>query len=115
MLVVAEDFDEIAGIGKTAAVSDLCDGFIRVGKLFTGYFDPVIVQVIHGSTVGKFFKIAAEIAGIQIRAPCKGSKLQIFAIVIFNHGKDRFQAGKTPGFPGKGIFLIIVPGEKSSE
>ncbi len=112
MLVVAEDFDEIAGIGKTAAVSDLCDGFIRVGKLFTGYFDPVIVQVIHGSAVGKFFKIAAEIAGIQIRAPCKGSKLQIFAIVIFNHGKDRFQAGKNAGIPGKGHFPDNRAGRK---
>lgn len=42
-----ENFDKIAGIGKAAAVGDLGNALIGIGKLFTGNLDAVIVQIIH--------------------------------------------------------------------
>ena len=115
MFVVPKYFNKIAGIGKTAAVGDFCNGFICVGELFTGHLDSIVVQIIHGCAVSKFFEVTTEITGVQVRAPGEGSEIQIFAVVFFDHGKDRLQAGKTPGFPGNGIFLVIVPGKQRSK
>ena len=90
MLIVPENFDKVAGIIETAAMGDLCDRFICVGKLLAGYLDPVIIQIIHRCAVGKFFEITAKIAGSQVRTSGKGGKTQIFIVAFLNQGKDGF-------------------------
>lgn len=90
MFVVPENFDKVTGVVETAAMGDLCDRFVCIRELFAGHLDPVIIQIIHGRTVGKFFEIAAKIAGIQICTPGKSCKVQIFIVVFLDQGKDRF-------------------------
>lgn len=93
-----ENFDKIAGIGETAAVGDLGNALIGIGKLFTGNLDAVIIQIIHWRAVGEFLEIAAEITGIQVRTAGEGIKRQVFAVMFFDKGKNRLQAGKMTGF-----------------
>ena len=64
LLIMPENFDKIAGIGKAAAVGDLGNALIGIGKLFAGNLDAVIIQIIHWRAVGEFLEIAAEITGI---------------------------------------------------
>ena len=66
LLIMPKNFDKIAGIGKTAAVGDLGNALIGIGKLFAGNLDAVIIQIIHWRAVSEFLKIAAEITGIQV-------------------------------------------------
>ena len=47
LLIMPENFDKIAGIGKAAAVGDLGNALIGIGKLFTGNLDAVIIQIVH--------------------------------------------------------------------
>ena len=61
LLIMPENFDKIAGIGKAAAVGDLGNALIGIGKLFTGNLDAVIIQIVHWRAVGEFLEITAEI------------------------------------------------------
>ena len=54
LLIMPENFDKIAGIGKAAAVGDLGNALIGIGKLFTGNLDAVIIQIVHWRAVGEF-------------------------------------------------------------
>lgn len=98
LFIMPENFDKIAGIGETAAVGDLGNALIGIGKLFTGNLDAVIIQIIHWRAVGKFLEIAAEITGIQVRTAGEDIKRQVFTVMLFDKGKNRFQAGKTTEF-----------------
>lgn len=98
LFIMPENFDKIAGIGETAAVGDLGNALIGIGKLFTGNLDAVIIQIIHWRAVGEFLEIAAEITGIQVRTAGEGIKRQVFAVMFFDKGKNRLQAGKMTGF-----------------
>lgn len=98
LLIMPENFDKIAGIGKAAAVGDLGNTLIGIGKLFAGNLDAVIIQIVHWRAVGEFFEIAAEITGIQVRTAGEDIKRQVFAVTFFDKGKNRLQVGKTTGF-----------------
>ena len=43
------------------SISDFRNGFIRIGKLFTGGLHTVIIQVIQRCAMSQFAEIAAEI------------------------------------------------------
>ena len=98
LLIMPENFDKIAGIGKAAAVGDLGNALIGIGKLFTGNLDAVIIQIVHWRAVGEFLEITAEITGIQVCTAGEDIKRQAFTVMLFDKGKNRFQAGKTTGF-----------------
>lgn len=98
LLIMPENFDKIAGIGKAAAVGDLGNALIGIGKLFTGNLDAVIIQIVHWRAVGEFLEITAEITGIQVCTAGEDIKRQVFTVMLFDKGKNRFQAGKTTRF-----------------
>ena len=59
--VLFEGADKIAQVIETVPVGDLRDGIIGGGQLAAGLFDPLAVQVIHGSLMSHLGKEPAEI------------------------------------------------------
>ena len=64
-LIFFECPDKIAQIVETISICDLRDRVISGGKLITGLFDPLAVEIIHRGLVGHLGKEPAEIE-IQI-------------------------------------------------
>ncbi len=76
---------------EAAVISDFRNGFIRIGKLFTGGLHTVIIQVIQRCAMSQFAEIAAEIISVHIGAGCQIGKPDIFRIMIINKGEYFFQ------------------------
>ena len=62
-LVLFEGTDKIAQIVETISICDLRDRVISGGKLITGLFDPLVIQVIHWCLMRHLGKEPAEIFG----------------------------------------------------
>ena len=62
-LVLFKCPDKITQVIKSVPVGDLRDGIIGGSQLAAGLFDPLTVEIIHGSLMGHFRKEAAEILG----------------------------------------------------
>ena len=60
-LVLFEGADKIAQVIEAVPVGDLRDGIIGGSQLAAGLFDPLAVEVIHGSLMSHLGKEPAEI------------------------------------------------------
>ena len=71
-LVFFKGLDKVAYIVKSAAHPDIRDGVVRGGKLEACLFDPIIIQIINGSTVRHLPEIPAEVFSVH---PCRPGKV----------------------------------------
>ena len=91
MFIVPENLDKIAGILKAAFIGDFTHCFIGVGQAFTGRFDSIIIQVVHGRTVSDLLEVTAEIVWRHIHACGEVRQTDILLIVAVNVFHDLFK------------------------
>lgn len=63
-LIFLECPDKIAQIVETISICDLRDRVISGGKLITGLFDPLVIQIIHWSLMCHLGKETTEVISV---------------------------------------------------